>query len=154
MTSKKVGEQMTKFLTGFSAKFVGIGRHSIWHGSGFHNILFSFDAPLDFSRKDIHERGDIKIAISYGKRRNRVLIRIAGNRAKPKKGRLPCTLQPRTHVLPYVVLLIAIKEAKGLAFQNLPRMPSDDAIMVRYFEVHEGFVSLRVEGIHKLTNPS
>jgi len=142
---------MNKFLTGFSSRFIGFGKHSIWHGSGFHNIVLSLEAPLDFSRKDVHELGDAKLTIHYGVKNNRVTIRIGGNPVKPQKGKLPCSKQPKSHVLPYLALLTCIIEAKGRVSLHLPKMPSDDEIMVRCFEVHEGFASLRVEGISNLS---
>lgn len=128
------------------ARFIGFGQHSLWHGYGFHNLVFSFETPLDFSEKEVYDRGDIKITLQYGKKKNRVTIRITCTKRSKQKPK-----PTKFEVIPSFIIPFVITEMKGLLSQKLSKIPNDDKINVRCFELHEGFWSLRLEGIDNLT---
>lgn len=121
--------------------FVSLGKHLKWHGYGFHNIVLNFETSLNFSERNVHDRGDVKFTITYGQKKGQVTARI--NCVKKCK-------YSRAHVVPYLFLLVSLKCVKELIGLRLGTPISKRDLTVKCFELHSGFLSLRMEGIENL----
>jgi len=134
-----------------SANYVALGRHIQYHKQGLHNIRYHITRSLDFSKTECTIIDGAKVRIIYGCQRNKVSVRIAG--ISKKHSKKANALGGKSETIPYDKVFGAINSVNSKISNTLKIKINECAIKVAGFEIHEGYVSLRLEGIHNLNLP-
>lgn len=134
-----------------SANYVALGRHVQYHNQGLHNIRYCIFQSLDFSKTECDVIAGANVGIIYGCQRNRVSVRISG--ISKMRSRKANALGGKSETIPYDQVFDSITSVNRKISDTLNVRINESTIKVSGFEIHEGYVSLRLEGIHNLNLP-
>lgn len=124
-------------LRGVGGRYVGVGSHERAHGVGVHNVVIGMDMPEGWgeSREDVEEVGGLRLRFIYGLKRRRITVKLGcGDEVLDWRN------------WPLLIRFIQLKVAQVTGWT-----PGEDDMLVKCFELHEDYDSLRMEGVKCLT---